>query len=404
MELTTESTNSAPERSPEEHLEDMGATNLELPPKFNRFFERGNNPANNKMSQSKNADFNRVSLQKIMEMEFEPIKWAIEGYVPEGLSVIAGRQKLGKTWLALDLSIAVATGGHALGSIPCKIGNVLYLDLENGHRRLQRRIEIIFPKQQTRPYLGNIEIVTESPQLDKGLIEALEKWRHSVAEPRLVIIDVLQRIKPAGKTNRNAYENDYAIFQNLQSWATENGIAVLGLHHTRKGGADDPLEALSGSNGLSAVADTTLVLDRNQNGTTLYVRGRDVEEKETALRHDLGIWELLGEAAEVHRTDERKVILQCLADNLPDNQSKSFSTSGQADNSDNLDASMTPTEIAGALGLRVNNVKQLLHKMAKAGEVQKIGRGRYIHPDGLKSAPSPISPDNLDNHDNFEGM
>ncbi len=84
----------------------------------------------------------------------------------------------------------------------------------------------------------------------------------------------------------------------------------------RKGGADDPLEALSGSNGLSACADTTLVLDRDQNGMTLYVRGRDVEEKETALRHDLGNWMILGEAADVHRTDERKVILQCLADNL----------------------------------------------------------------------------------------
>ncbi|GAH05046.1 unnamed protein product, partial [marine sediment metagenome] len=270
--------------------------------------------AKNTRRPSQKLGFKRDSLQDVMKMGFEPVRWAIEGYVPEGFSVLAGRQKLGKTWLALNMSIAVATGGFALGKIPCEIGNVLYLDLENGLRRIKRRIHAIFSREEKLPDLSNIEIATDSPPLNKGFIEALDEWRCSVANPRFVVIDVLQRIKPTGNRNRNAYENDYAIFQELQSWATENGIAVLGLHHTRKGGADDPLEALSGSNGLSAVADTTLVLDRNQNGMTLYVRGRDVEEKETALRHDVGIWAILGDAAEVHRTDERASILSYLID------------------------------------------------------------------------------------------
>lgn len=92
----------------------------------------------------------------------------------------------------------------------------------------------------------------------------------------------------------------------------ENGIAILGLHHTRKGGADDPLEALSGSNGLSAVADTTLVLDRTSSEITLFVRGRDVEEKESALLFSAGLWTLTGDAADVRRTDERNSILDAL--------------------------------------------------------------------------------------------
>jgi RecA-family ATPase len=263
--------------TPEQFLMENGAVQLEVP-----------DGSRDGKSQPEKVIFNRVSLQEIMGMEFGPIKWAIEGYVPEGFSVLAGRQKLGKTWLALDMSIAIATGGSALGKIPCEFGNVLYLDLENGHRRIKRRIEIIFQNEQSRPDLSHIEIVTESPPLDKGMILELEDWRRSVTDPRFVVIDVLQRVKPVGNKARNAYENDYAIYQELQSWATDTGIAVLGLHHTRKGGAEDPLEALSGSNGLSACADTTLVLDRDQNGMTLYVRGRDVEEKETALRHDLG--------------------------------------------------------------------------------------------------------------------
>ena len=87
-----------------------------------------------------------------------------------------------------------------------------------------------------------------------------------VSKPRLVVIDVLQRIKPQGGGNLNAYEREYAIIAPLQRWATNQGIAVVVLHHTQEGGAEDPLEALSGSNGLSACADTTLVSTKK--GTT----------------------------------------------------------------------------------------------------------------------------------------
>jgi len=362
--------------SPEQILINNGALPLEIP------------TGETTQTKPNKRRFVRVSLQEIMGMEFSPIKWAIEGYVPEGFSVLAGRQKLGKTWMALDFAIAVATDSFALGNIICEAGNVLYLDLENGHKRIKSRIEVIFPNERVRPNLSAIEIVTESPQLDNGFIEGLEDWRRSVPNPRLVVIDVLQRVKPAGRNGRNAYENDYAIYQDLQSWATSNGIAVLGLHHTRKGGADDPLEALSGSNGLSAVADTTLVLDRDQNGMTLYVRGRDVEEKETAISHDLGTWTILGEAAEVHRSDERKVILECLANNKVDDKYEA----------------MTPTGIADELGLTAGNVRQLLLKMVKAGEVRKTARGRYVYPDGAPDKGSPATPDNNDNNDNKGGL
>lgn len=235
------------------------------------------------------ARFKRTGTNEIMSTNYPPIMWVVAGYLPEGFSVLAGRQKLGKTWLAIDFALAVATGGCAMGTIECEPGDVLYIDMENGPRRIQRRIEAIYPNDVARPDLARLDWATEAPALNMGFIPALEDWRCSVPAPRLVVIDVLQRIKPAGKANANAYENDYACYADLQTWATGNRIAVLALHHTRKGGADDPLEALTGSNGLSAVADTTLVLDRDSNGTTLYVRGRDVEEKETAIRFDAGV-------------------------------------------------------------------------------------------------------------------
>ena len=304
-------------------------------------------------------NFKRTNTNVIMATAFEPIRWVVPGYISEGFLVLAGRQKLGKTWLAMDLSIAVAIGGVAMGSISCVQGDVLYVDLENGPRRIQSRINALFPNERDRPDLCRLEWVTDAPQLDDGFIAELERWRLSVKEPRLVIIDVLQRIKPAGSMARNAYENDYSAWAPLQQWATKHGIAVVGLHHTRKGGADDPLEALSGSNGLSACADTTLILDRDQNGTTLYVRGRDVEERETALNFAGGAWSILGEAADVRRTDERSQILSVLLI---------------------ADEPMSPKAISVATGNGRNSIDQLLYKMSRAGEVEKTGRGLYIHP------------------------
>ena len=300
--------------------------------------------------------FVRTSTNDIMAMTFDPIRWVVPGYISAGFLVLAGRQKLGKTWLAIDMALAVAAGTTAMGSIMCEQGDFLYIDMENGPRRIQSRIATLFPDERSRPDLSRLEWVTEAPQLDAGFIDELERWRASVRAPRLVVIDVLQRIKPPGSLARNAYENDYSTWAPLQHWATSSGIAVLGLHHTKKGGAEDPLEALSGSNGLGACADTTLVLDSNQNGKTLYVRGRDVEEKETALIFAGGSWSILGEASDIRRSGERNSIIAALDDH------------GQP---------MTPAELSIATGRPSLNVRQLLFKMAKACEIHKVGGGRY---------------------------
>lgn len=173
--------------------------------------------------------FQRTNTNDIMAQTFDPIKWVVPGYVSEGFLVLAGRQKLGKTWLAIDWALTVAVGGVAMGSIDCVAGDVLYIDMENGPRRIQGRINTLYPDERNRPDLCRLEWVTEAPQLDAGLIAELERWRVSVPAPRLIVIDVLQRIKPPGSMARNAYENDYSTWAPLQHWATEHGIAVLGL-------------------------------------------------------------------------------------------------------------------------------------------------------------------------------
>jgi hypothetical protein len=91
-----------------------------------------------------------------------------------------------------------------------------------------------------------------------------------------------------------------------------SGIAVVLVTHTRKMEAEDPLEAISGTNGVTGAADAVLVLNRDAKGTTLYGRGRDIEEIETAMRFDGGRWSVLGDADEVRKSDERRKIVAAL--------------------------------------------------------------------------------------------
>ncbi|GGB63487.1 hypothetical protein GCM10011316_39190 [Roseibium aquae] len=339
--------------SPEERLAQFGFEEIPITDENAIDLKKANAEA-----RQRKGLFNFTCSNDLMAKEFEPTKWIVPDYVPEGFSVLAGRQKLGKTWLAIDWAVAVATGGMAMGSIPVDPGNVLYVDMENGPRRIQSRIRTLFPHGE--PDLSRLDWATDIIPLDQGFIDAAENWRNAVPDPRMLVIDVLQKVKPAGKVSRNSYENDYAAFGDLQAWATKHGIAVVGLHHTRKGGADDPLEALSGSNGLSACADTTLVLDRDANGMSLYVRGRDVEELETALRFDGGLWTLQGDAREVRQSDERARIRAEL---------------------EQADEPLSPADIQALTGMKGGSIRRLLIKMASDGQVQKVGRGQYAHKD-----------------------
>ena len=293
---------------------------------------------------------------ELLLKDLPPVSYIVPGYIPEGLSILAGRPKLGKSWLSLGIAVAIATGGQALGSIPVKQGSVLYLALEDNERRLQRRLKQLLP-ESLRPEMLYID--TQCPHLDSGGIEAIGDWVRSTKDARLVIIDVFSKIRPQRNNSDTQYDADYRALAPLKELADKAGIGVLIVHHVRKMGADDPFDTVSGTTGFTGAADTVLILDSNGSGKTLYARGRDIEEIETAVSFDrqTGAWTALGPAPEVRRSDERQTILTLLE--------------GAAE-------PMAPAQIAEELGVPSNNIRQLLSKMAKAGEVEKVAKGGYV--------------------------
>ncbi len=295
-----------------------------------------------------------IDGESLLAMEFPPVDWVVPGYITEGLTILAGRPKLGKSWLALGVAIAVATAGNVLG-VDVEQGDAIYMALEDNRRRLQDRLNIVAP-QRDRPNMSRLTLQTQAPTVDKGLVATLDEWRLRSANPKLVIIDTLAKVRPPKKSNQDSYTADYAAIGPIQEWSLQHRIAVIVVHHVRKMEAEDPLESVSGTNGLTGAADTIMVLDRKTDGPKIYGRGRDIEDFEKALKFKDGIWEVLGDADDVRQSEQRVKIVHALSEaTLP----------------------LQPAEIAKATGLKVDSVRQLLPKLIKDGRVEKIGYGQY---------------------------
>ena len=293
-------------------------------------------------------------------MEFPPLQFIIPGYLVEGLTLLVGKPKRGKSWMALDWVLAIAHGGYAFGTIQCDEGDCLYMALEDSQRRMQRRIRQLLPHADE--WSPRLTLCHSMKRLDEGGLDELRTWASSVPLPRLAVIDTFTKVRPSRDKNETPYVADYRAMSLLQELATEIGIAIVAIHHQRKLESDDPLDTASGSTGLTGAADSVLVLGRDGQGTTLNGRGRDIDDIEVALSLDktTGRWSILGDAQEVRRSESRSLILAALKA---------------------APGPMTPAEIAIMTGIERNAVDAQLHRMMKAGEVLSRTRGRYAPPD-----------------------
>jgi AAA domain len=314
--------------------------------KFNSGHARENQPGPAKEA---------FSAEELNQMRFDPIKYVVPGYIVEGLTLLAGKPKIGKSWLLLHAADAVARGGFTLGVL-CEEGDVLYAALEDNKRRLQSRMTKLFG---TSGWPSRLHFTCEMSRLTEGGLDYIKSWIESAKWPRLVIIDTLAMVRMPNRKDLTAYDADYAAVKQLRDLAHKCGIAIVLVHHLRKAEADDAFDTISGTLGLTGAPDTVMVIKRDAGGTMLHARGRDLIEIEKALSFnaDTCIWTVLGDAAIVRRSGERAAVIAALeeAGNEP----------------------LTANEIATAGNMKSVNVRSLLVKMKKDGVIKRAAYGKY---------------------------
>ena len=238
--------------------------------------------------------------------QLERTRMIVPRMIPAGLTVLAGAPKRGKSWLALALAVAVASGSTFLGQ-QCSRGDVLYLDLESRQYRVQDRLS----KLIVGPAPAGLYIAHKAEPLGPRLYDQLGSWVGSASMPSLIIIDTLGRVKNSGGRSENAYEADTRQYGGLQAWATEHRLAVVVVHHLRKvKDSDDWFDRINGSNGLVGAADAVLGLGgaRGEQVSKLMVSGRDIDgDYNMAIRFTNGKW-VLESADSEHYEEERAYV------------------------------------------------------------------------------------------------
>jgi hypothetical protein len=312
------------------------------------------------------------SAAELRTKTFDPLLWVVPKYLPEGLTLLGGRPKIGKSWQALDIAVAVAEGGMCLGQ-KCEQGDVLALMLEDNDRRLQRRLTQMlgaFAKE----WPSSLTYATSWPRLDEGGVAWIRRWIDKSPKARLIVVDILERVRQliTGKDKRSAYSADYEALITFHELATEAMVSILVLHHQRKLGADDLIDTLSGTLGLGGAVDSVLILGKepnkkrgkesDQDAKFFWGRGRDLEEFSVSVKqNEKGRWDVTGHRMGAQPSVERADIIAVMA------------KSGGA---------MTIQEIANACGNDYENVKNLLVKLHREGHVERVQkRGMYKLPE-----------------------
>jgi hypothetical protein len=227
-----------------------------------------------------------VSAKDLLTQPIEPIRFTIDAILPEGLFILGGNGKIGKSWLALDMSNCVASGG-ALWYFQTAQGDVLYLALEDHNRRLQGRLIKVVPECDIDSD-SDIHFVTKANRLGCGLAEQLTDFLDANPQTRLIVIDTLKYIRNNGKSTGN-YSGDYNDMDALREIIAGRGVTMLLITHTNKARSADPLNSISGSTGLTGAADGVFVLEkmkRSEDEALLTIINRDTESREFILRFD----------------------------------------------------------------------------------------------------------------------
>jgi hypothetical protein len=294
-----------------------------------------------------------VAASALQAKAFDTLRSALPGYITEGLTFLVSRPKLGKSWLMLDVSVAIATGRTALGALQPGTGEVLYLALDDGERRLQQRLAALLKGEKTWP--ARLALATRWRRANDGGLTDIEEWCQSVANSVAVVIDSLDRFRSLqGGESAQIYD----AIEKLQRIARDRRLAIVVIHHERRRGAGDPLDTIGILAASSAIADTVLLLKRRDYGVVLYARGRDIEDSETMLEFDRSTyrWNIVEPTGVLTKSEARAAALTALASSPKP---------------------LSAVDIATATGRSRSAIDTLLHRMIADEEVQRVGRGRY---------------------------
>lgn len=241
------------------------------------------------------------TAKELLESNLPPIEYIVDVIISKGLVILSAKSKMGKSWFALQLAVAVANGSDFFG-FNTRQGGVLYIDLENAEPIAQSRLAIVLNGAEPPDALT---IINDYSTLNDTFLADLTEYLEEHKDTALVIVDVFQKIKTPKKSGQTDYEDIYENFTPLKELAEKYDISLMLVMHNRKmTDTTDPFANILGSTAIMGASDEVLVIhkkDRHDEDSTLSITGRTVQEGEYSIRFNKPLckWEMMGDAEEI---------------------------------------------------------------------------------------------------------
>jgi hypothetical protein len=296
----------------------------------------------------------------ILATTYPPPTYFVQGMLHHGLTLIAGKMKRGKSYLALHMAMDISFGRKAFQALSTIKARVLYVSLEDHQPLIQKRLKDIQPNIETLP---DVDFIYSLPSLGEGALEALQDYVKQDGY-RVIIIDTVGRVTPDFGTQRRQM-NEYAkvthLLGPLQQWANEAHLAIVMIDHVRKAEADDIFDTVMGTSAKMGIADHGIVYQRKDYDpdALLHMRGRWIGDDKIILTLVDGHLEFLGQGEQYDLSREQRQILKALEDDhLP----------------------MKIQELMKTVGVpegQYGRFKKILQRMIRDGLIDRTGHGSY---------------------------
>ncbi len=320
---------------------------------------------------------NIKSLSEMLKTGFKEKQYIIEDLINPGAYVLAGAPKCGKTILATQIAVAVATNSKIFER-NVNPGKVLYLGLEDSEDG-QSFYERCSGLTNFGSNIKNLLFSSEKCAI-RYILKNIENCIDEYDNLKMVVIDTYQ-VLVSGKY-KYTYAQDYNNFEKLNKFAVDNNICILILHHTRKMKADDPFDEITGTRGISGACEGMFVLKRDNLSSVgkLYIRGRSQRENVFTLTLDAKSHNWIYRGEETKAGEIRLIpIIQKVVDYMAD-KNEWQGTATELANS--IEEDILPQHLSNILNINKDNLKYVANIELTTG---RTADKRYIRLQKIKN-------------------
>lgn len=243
-----------------------------------------------------------LKIKSINELEkvSEDSKWLIENlWLTQGIGILAAQPKSGKSWMALDIAVSLASGKTCLNKFEVKEAHkVLFFNAEDTQAIQRERFELVKKAKGIEEELPNLGIMVARDGLRLDQEEGIQALRAKVIEfkPSLLILDPWVRLQQVSENNATGVAK---VLSELRKIKDEFGCGILLVHHAAKGSKD-----IRGSTEFPAWGETNLFMFKDsKENLKLDIQHRAAESIDGL---DLKIGKL-GDGVAIHVPNEEEV-------------------------------------------------------------------------------------------------